>query len=50
LFPLGIDLVLVADGKVAALPRTTRIASLEHDPEKWEPVFGKDHAVEKIEG
>jgi hypothetical protein len=19
-------------------------ASLEHDPEKWEPVFGKDHA------
>jgi hypothetical protein len=22
-------------------------ASLEHDPEKWEPVFGKDHAQTK---
>jgi hypothetical protein len=21
---------------------------LEHDPEKWEPVFGKDHAQTKI--
>jgi hypothetical protein len=21
--------------------------SLEHDPEKWEPVFGKDHAQTK---
>jgi hypothetical protein len=21
--------------------------SLEHDPEKWEPVFGKDHAPTK---
>jgi hypothetical protein len=20
------------------------IAPLQHDPEKWEPVFGKDHA------
>jgi hypothetical protein len=20
------------------------VAILEHDPEKWEPVFGKDHA------
>ncbi|MND47914.1 Alpha-D-ribose 1-methylphosphonate 5-triphosphate synthase subunit PhnH [compost metagenome] len=29
LFPLGIDLVLVADGKIAALPRTTRIINLE---------------------
>lgn len=29
LFPLGIDLLLVADGKVAALPRTTRIVSSE---------------------
>lgn len=28
-FPLGVDLVLVADGKVAALPRTTRVESLE---------------------
>jgi hypothetical protein len=21
-----------------------RCSELEHDPEKWEPVFGKDHA------
>jgi len=20
----------------------------EHDPEKWEPVFGKDHAPKKL--
>jgi hypothetical protein len=23
-------------------------AALEHDPEKWEPVFGNDHAQTKI--
>ena len=23
------------------------IDGLEHDPEKWEPVFGKDHAQTK---
>jgi hypothetical protein len=23
------------------------LALLEHDPEKWEPVFGKDHAQTK---
>jgi hypothetical protein len=23
------------------------IAELEHDPEKWEPAFGKDHAQTK---
>jgi hypothetical protein len=23
--------------------------SLEHDPEKWTPVFGQDHAPAKIE-
>jgi alpha-D-ribose 1-methylphosphonate 5-triphosphate synthase subunit PhnH len=28
-FPLGVDLVLVCDGAVAALPRTTRISALE---------------------
>jgi hypothetical protein len=22
---------------------------LEHDPEKWEPVFGKDHAQTRIQ-
>ena len=24
-----------------------RARDLEHDPEKWEPVFGKDHAQTK---
>jgi hypothetical protein len=24
-----------------------RRPDLEHDPEKWEPVFGKDHAPNK---
>jgi hypothetical protein len=24
--------------------RVTAVVSLEHDPEKWIPVFGKDHA------
>jgi len=28
-YPLGVDLVLVSDGAVAALPRTTRISALE---------------------
>jgi hypothetical protein len=23
------------------------ISAREHDPEKWEPVFGKDHAQSK---
>jgi hypothetical protein len=26
------------------LPRRSAFARLEHDPEKWIPVFGKDHA------
>ena len=25
----------------------SRARALEHDPEKWEPVFGKDHAPAK---
>jgi hypothetical protein len=29
---------------------TIRDAILEHDPEKWEPVFGKDHAQAKSLG
>jgi len=30
------------------LPRASgRAFRLEHDPEKWEPVFGKDHAPTK---
>ena len=28
-YPLGVDLVLVSDGAVAALPRTTRVSALE---------------------
>jgi hypothetical protein len=32
--------ILVAD---TGAPRV----GLEHDPEKWEPVFGKDHAQTK---
>jgi len=24
-----------------------RLTHREHDPEKWEPVFGKDHALQK---
>jgi hypothetical protein len=27
--------------------RTLARLFLEHDPEKWEPVFGKDHALVK---
>jgi hypothetical protein len=27
--------------------RTRRVLALEHDPEKWIPVFGKDHAQTK---
>jgi hypothetical protein len=26
-----------------------RGAKLEHDPEKWLPVFGKDHAQTKLQ-
>jgi hypothetical protein len=32
---------LVFDGAVI------RFSLIEHDPEKWEPVFGKDHAQSK---
>jgi hypothetical protein len=28
-------------------PRARAGVLLEHDPEKWEPVFGKDHAQTK---
>src|ERR1700730_10991488 len=28
--------------------RIKELACLEHDPEKWKPVFGKDHAQTKI--
>jgi hypothetical protein len=27
--------------------RKTRAIGLQHDPEKWVPVFGKDHAQTK---
>src|SRR6266567_1431963 len=29
-------------------PRKANLRFLEHDPEKWEPVFRKDHAQTKI--
>jgi hypothetical protein len=29
------------------LPPFDRGSLLEHDPEKWQPVFGKDHAQTK---
>jgi len=28
-------------------PHRSQAARLEHDPEKWEPVFGQDHAQAK---
>jgi hypothetical protein len=28
---------------------SSMIGSIEHDPEKWVPVFGKDHAPRKTE-
>jgi len=34
----------LADRRDAEHRRPPRPAALEHDPEKWEPVFGKDHA------
>jgi predicted RNase H-like HicB family nuclease len=37
-------------GRPIPAPARSRIAAnwtLEHDPEKWEPVFGKDHAQAK---
>jgi hypothetical protein len=34
-----------ADGaRLAFSPEGEDDQDLEHDPEKWEPVFGKDHA------
>jgi hypothetical protein len=32
---------------MALCVRVTKSALLEHDPEKWDPVFGKDHAQTK---
>jgi ATP-dependent helicase/nuclease subunit A len=29
-------------------PRDPRLLALAHDPEKWEPVFGQDHAPKQI--
>jgi hypothetical protein len=29
------------------MPGEGRASRLEHDPEKWTPVFGKDHAQTK---
>jgi hypothetical protein len=30
-----------------ASPPSRNVPRLEHDPEKWKPVFGKDHAPTK---
>ena len=35
-----------ADGARDGAPRVAT-HTLEHDPEKWNPVFGKDHAHSK---
>jgi hypothetical protein len=37
-------LALVRQGLLAG---TVGLCSLEHDPEKWKPVFRKDHALTK---
>ena len=40
----GGDRRLQGSGRAALLPERGRAARLKHDPEKWLPVFGKDHA------
>jgi len=42
----GLEFILSETPRVM-VNRALRIATLEHDPEKWEPVFGKDHAQTK---
>jgi hypothetical protein len=29
---------------IASIPTVTPVCCFEHDPEKWRPVFGQDHA------
>jgi hypothetical protein len=44
------DFDIARDGVGAALRLDLRI-QLEHDPEKWIPVFRKDHAqIKEVEG
>jgi alpha-D-ribose 1-methylphosphonate 5-triphosphate synthase subunit PhnH len=43
----NIIMSVVADGPGKKLPKSLEAAALEHDPEKWMPVFGKDHAPPK---
>jgi hypothetical protein len=45
--PLGDFLPVEAACPVAVAHRQQLLA---HDPEKWEPVFGKDHAQTKCYG
>ena len=33
--------------RIALVDLDQRMSSLEHDPEKWKPVFRKDHAQTK---
>jgi len=38
------------DARIDALLRSPEVArDLQHDPEKWEPIFGQDHAQTKSE-
>ena len=42
---LGLMLGLGRRGRLRPVPALARVdAAVEHDPEKWKPVFGKDHA------
>ena len=46
---LAVDRALLRQGSGRRLEnRRLRSDQLEHDPEKWEPVFGKDHAQENV--
>jgi hypothetical protein len=39
--------ILLWHAREAFCGRSARARRLEHDPEKWKPVFGKDHAQTK---
>jgi drug/metabolite transporter (DMT)-like permease len=44
---LALVLACAAAVLLALTPEGETVVPLEHDPEKWEPVFGKDHAPPK---
>jgi hypothetical protein len=41
-------LFLIVGSSVALAPGAVKQPQIEHDPEKWTPVFRKDHAQSKI--